>query len=92
MKYIIILVASLLFVSCGGDNEKKSKVKTTDTTIVDVKDNIIQLETGKIYTVYSGDKLEKTSDDTEVIINKNTKTEVTTVRLTQGSATITRVK
>jgi len=92
MKHIIILLASLLLVSCSEDNEKKTKVKTTDTTILSITSNIIQLERGKVYTVYSGDKVDKTSDDAEVIISKKDKTEVITLKLTQGSATITRAK
>ena len=84
MKYIMIVIASIFLIGCGGTNEsKKIRMETYES-------KKITMEIGKIYTVNEGDKLEKTSEDAEVIINKNAKTEITTVELTKGSTTITR--
>ena len=77
-KIIYILLISLFFIGC--ENE-------TSNTI-----NIIELEIDKLYTVNEGDKLKKTSDDAEVTITKNIQTNITTVILTKGSATITQAK
>ena len=74
----IILACGLLLIGCGNDDKKKSN------------SNIIQMKIGEVYTVKSGDRLDKNSDNTLVSINENLKTKVKTITLTQGSATLTR--
>ena len=81
MKYIFTLLTLLLFLGCGDATDE-----TTPAPVV----TIIEMEPNRSYTVYSGDRLEKTSDNAEVSITKTAQDDITTVVLLVGTAQIIR--
>ena len=81
MKYILTLLTLMLFLGCGD---------ATDETTPAPAAIIIEMEPNRSYIVYSGDLLEKTSDNAEVSITKTAQDDTTTVVLLVGTAQITR--
>ena len=82
MKYIYITLFLLTLQGCGNSSDN-SAPQETSTVIID-------MELNKSYTVYTGDKLVKTSEDTQVSILKNAQEETSTLILLKGSANILR--
>ncbi len=80
MKYILTLLTLVLFLGCGDTAEETGSVSKAVTVIEMVPD--------RNYTVYKGDRLEKTSDNTQISISKAAQDDSTTVVLLQGSAQI----
>lgn len=80
MKYIVTFLALVLFLGCGNTTEETASVSTAVTVIEMVPDTN--------YTVYKGDRLEKSSVNTQVSITKNVQDDSTTVVLLEGSAQI----
>ncbi|MBT5935740.1 hypothetical protein [Sulfurimonas sp.] len=81
MRSIFTVLTLILLVGCGGSSG--SSTSTSQAIVVDM-----QLD--KSYSVYEGDRLEKTSPNTEISIKKETQSDTTTVVLLKGSSTITR--
>jgi len=76
------LLLLLIFQGCG-------ETDGTDTEVTQ-KAQVIEMEPNKNYTVYTGDKIIKTTDDAQISILKNTQDETSSVTLIQGSANIIR--
>jgi len=82
MKYIYIVLVLLALQGCGGSNESSAQKEISTVTI--------DMELNKSYTMYTGDKVIKTSEDTQVSIVKNAQDETSTLTLLKGSANILR--
>jgi len=84
MKYIFTLLTLLLFLGCSDtvDETQNQEVTTTATTL--------EMEVDRSYTVNKGDRLERTSEPTEISIDRNVQDDTTTVILLTGSAQIIR--
>ena len=82
MKYIYITLVLLTLQGCGGSSDNSIPQETATVSIA--------MELNKSYTVYTGDKLSKTSENTQVSIVKNTQDETSTLTLLKGSANILR--
>ena len=84
MKYIMMIVAALIFSACGSDSQ------TTETTsnVEEPITTTVYMQTGKVYTVKKGDKLIKTTDEAVVNIRKKTQEDTTEVVLVEGEAKI----
>lgn len=82
MQYLLMLLMLTLFLGCG-DATKESAAPTSSVTIIAMVPDIN-------YTVYKGDRLEKTTDSTQVSITKSVQDDTATVVLLEGSAQIIR--
>lgn len=82
MKYIYLLLI-LLLTGCG---EATNKTNTTEETAA------IEMEPNKSYSVYRGDQLVKTTDDTRISIARTVREDETIVVLLEGSAQIIRAR
>ena len=82
MKYLFTLLTLLIFTGCGETEEQAVASAPTVT--------IIEMEPNKSYTVYTGDRLEKTSDDAQISMTKTAQDDRTIVVLLEGSAQIIR--
>lgn len=82
MKYIYLLLI-LLLTGCG---EATNKTNTTEETAA------IEMEPNKNYSVYRGDQLVKTTDDTRISIARTVREDETIVVLLEGSAQIIRAR
>jgi len=85
MRYIFTIITLLFLVGCGGEESSQNEQTSTPKNAV-----VIDMELDKSYSVFKGDRLEKTEPDTEISIKKETQGEATSVKLLKGSATITR--
>ena len=83
MKYLLTLLTLLLFIGCGETPEETAAPVPTVT--------IIEMEPNLSYTVYTGDRLEKTSDDAQISMTKTAQDDTTIVVLLEGSAQIIRI-
>jgi hypothetical protein len=83
MKYIFTLITLLFFLGCDNTTEKAVTAAPSVTTI--------EMELNRSYIVYTGDRLEKTSDDAQISMTKTAQDDTTTVVLLQGSAQIIRI-
>lgn len=82
MKITLSIALLIAFALIGCENSNIDEVEVTQTK------NIIQMELNKTYTVVSGDRVEKRSDDAQIKIKKNSKQETTQVTLLVGKAVI----
>ena len=80
MKKILLISALLLLVGCGGSNSSSSSSYF----------NIIPMQSGQVYQVYSGDQVQKSSEDAQVKITHREGESNPTVELIQGSADLIR--
>jgi hypothetical protein len=78
---IFIISLSILFTACGGGSGSE-ETTSVDNTIIMVQD--------QVYTITSGQTIVKTSSPTEVEIQTDTSTDITTAVLKSGSAKITQ--
>lgn len=86
MKQILILITTaIVLVGCGGGGSGSTGGGSTPPPSSDV-DMVIS----KVYTVYPGDKVIKTSDPTSIRIAHTDFHDESTVVLIEGSATIIR--
>ena len=83
MKYIFTLLTLLLFLGCS-DTANETQQQEAVTT------NVIEMEQDRSYTVNKGDRLDRTSEPTEISIDRNIQDDTTTVILLSGSAQIIR--
>lgn len=85
MKNLIILGSLLLLVGCGGSSS--SDDNSSQDNEVTIKQTIMQI--GKIYEVSSGDKIYRDTNNTKLEITYRDKTNITSIELLEGNATIT---
>jgi hypothetical protein len=77
---IFILSICILFIACGKGGESSFETPPVDTSI--------NMVTNKIYTIRQGQTLTKTSEPTEIVVEIDTNTNITTAVLKSGSAQI----
>jgi len=79
MKYLLSILTLLLFLGCGESTESTSTAPT-----------VVEMQLNKSYSVYRGDRVNKTSSDAQISITKSIQGDTTTVLLLLGSAQIVR--
>lgn len=82
MKRLLIYATTLLFIGCGSATDSaESGESATETVVMNSSEN---------YQVSPGDRINKLTEDTQLLITHNEGEEGSTIELLQGSAEIIR--
>jgi len=82
MKRLLIYATTLLFIGCGSATDTAVNAESTEETIV--------MASAETYYVSPGDRINKLSEDTQLLITHNEGEEGSTIELLQGSAELIR--
>ena len=88
MRYMFMIIAIFLLTGCSESSSEAFSAAATQASSSSTQNARVDMELNKRYEVQEGDKLIKDSDDAQVKISKNSKSDVSYVTLISGKAHI----